>query len=156
MQGAQSILFQNLFFQISFLNFELDFFLKFEFGFNHLLLHCLIARELWSMVVTLFGIFWVMPKDVLDLLASWSGKFRKHKNGVLWNVIPHCLMWGIWREKNARTFEETEILIQDLKISFFQTLIRWTNALGVFFFTSLSDLLNRCRVRLDTAYFIEN
>jgi hypothetical protein len=33
MQGAHSVLFQNLlFFQSSFLNFELDFFLNFEFG----------------------------------------------------------------------------------------------------------------------------
>ena len=28
---------------------------------NHLLLHCPIALELWSMVWALFGLLWVMP-----------------------------------------------------------------------------------------------
>lgn len=65
---------------------------------NHLLLHCPIASQLWSMVSTLFGgFFCVFPKDVVELLACWPGKFRKHRNGVIWkmDMLPHCLMWGI-------------------------------------------------------------
>ena len=34
---------------------------KSEESVNHLLLHCPIAYELWSMVWTLFGLLWVMP-----------------------------------------------------------------------------------------------
>ena len=37
---------------------------------NHLLLHCPIGRELCSMMCTLFWVSWVMPKDVVELLAS--------------------------------------------------------------------------------------
>ena len=37
---------------------------------DHLLLHCHVARELWNMVFNLFGVHWVMPCDVVDLLAS--------------------------------------------------------------------------------------
>ena len=68
---------------------------------NHLLLHCPIDSKVWSMVFTLFGLSWVMPKDVLELLASWPGKFRKHRNGEIWNMVPHCMIWGIWRERNV-------------------------------------------------------
>ena len=70
---------------------------------NHLLLHCPIASQLWRMVSTLFGVFCVLPKDLVDLLACWLGKFRKHRNGVIWklDMVPRCLMWGIWRERNA-------------------------------------------------------
>lgn len=68
---------------------------------NHLLLHCPIDSKMWSMVFTLFGLSWVMPKDVLELLASWPGKFRKHRNGEIWNMVPHCMIWGIWRERNV-------------------------------------------------------
>ena len=42
---------------------------------NHLLIHCSIATELWAMVFSLFGIHWVMPKMVVDLLACWQGNF---------------------------------------------------------------------------------
>ena len=37
---------------------------------DHLLLHCPTATELWSMVLGLFGVYWVMPKSVAELLAS--------------------------------------------------------------------------------------
>ena len=40
---------------------------------DHLLLHCPIVFELWSMVFTLFGIYWAMPKIVVELLACWQG-----------------------------------------------------------------------------------
>ena len=84
-----------------------------------------------------------MPKDVVELLASWPSKFSKDRNGVIWILVPHCLMWGIWRERNARTLEGTERSIQDLKMSFLQTLFGRTNAPGNFLFYSLSDLLDR-------------
>ena len=34
---------------------------------DHLLSHCPLAFDLWSMVFTLFGIHWVMPKTVVEL-----------------------------------------------------------------------------------------
>ena len=34
---------------------------------DHLLLHCPIACELWSLVFCLFGIHWVMPQKVIEL-----------------------------------------------------------------------------------------
>ena len=42
---------------------------------DHLLLHCPIAYKLWSMVFGLFGINWVMLERVIELFASWLGKF---------------------------------------------------------------------------------
>jgi hypothetical protein len=39
---------------------------------NHLLLHCEIAPYLWSYILILFGVEWVMPRTVLELLNSWG------------------------------------------------------------------------------------
>ena len=36
---------------------------------NHLLLHCLIASEWWTLVWALFGLLWVMPQSVRALVA---------------------------------------------------------------------------------------
>uniref|UniRef100_A0A2N9I908 Reverse transcriptase domain-containing protein n=1 Tax=Fagus sylvatica TaxID=28930 RepID=A0A2N9I908_FAGSY len=44
---------------------------------NHLLLHCETAQSLWSMVFCLFGVVWVMPGSVMEVMASWMGSFRK-------------------------------------------------------------------------------
>ena len=59
---------------------------------DHLLLHCPIAFEMWSMVLCLFGLQWVMPLKVIELFESWQGKFRQHCNIDFWRLVPHCLM----------------------------------------------------------------
>ena len=38
---------------------------------DHLLLHCPIACELWSLVFCLLGIHWVMTHKVIELFESW-------------------------------------------------------------------------------------
>ena len=56
---------------------------------DHLLIHCPVAQELWNMVCLLFGVCWVMPRGVVDPLASWLGKFHRHRTKVLWSMICH-------------------------------------------------------------------
>ena len=36
-------------------------------------------------------------------------------------------MWTIWREQNARCFEDQERLMEELKKLFIQTLFHWAN-----------------------------
>ena len=45
---------------------------------DHLLLHCSIAWELWSLVFCLFGIQWAMPHTALELL-----RFGKESLGTI-------------------------------------------------------------------------
>ena len=66
------------------------------------------------------------------------------QDGVIWNMIPHCLMWGVLGDRNARIFEGTESSTQDLKLAFLCTLLGWTMAFCVFTFNSLPALLNSC------------
>ena len=77
---------------------------------------------LWAMVFSLFGIHWVMPKKVVELLACWQGKFGRHRNGAIWMVVPHCLMRCICRERNNQISKRK---IPDLKLFFFKTLLDW-------------------------------
>jgi hypothetical protein len=39
---------------------------------DHLLLHCDVAWVVWSFFYSLFGVEWVMPRRVLDLLSGWG------------------------------------------------------------------------------------
>ena len=75
---------------------------------DHLFLHCPIAMDLWSMVLGLFGVTWVMPHTVLGLLWRCQGSFSRHRKGYIWSIIPHCLLWCLWRERNSRCFEDIE------------------------------------------------
>ena len=83
-----------------------------------------------------------MPCVVVDLIASWSGRSCRLKTKLLWSMIPHCLMWVIWRERNTHTFEGDERWIHELKLFFLQTLLEWANVLGFVTFMSLLDMLD--------------
>ena len=82
-----------------------------------ILQHCPVAQELWNMLCSLFRVHRVMPCVVVELLASWSSKSNWHRTKVIWSMVPHCLMWGIWREHNACTFDGNERLIHNLKLT---------------------------------------
>ena len=79
-----------------------------------------------------------MLYGVVELLACWSSKFKRHRAMVIWSMVLLCLMWGIWRE--AHTFERNERSIPYMKLSFFEL----SNALGISTFNSLQDLLDSC------------
>ena len=61
---------------------------------DHLLLLCLIAHSLWMYMLRLFGIEWVMPGLVVDLLFCWYHWLGKHSSNI-WDLVPGCLMWTI-------------------------------------------------------------
>ena len=85
---------------------------------NHLLMHCSVAWELWNLILILFGDQWAMPRDVVDLLTCWNGSLGKSKACKIWKMIPHCLMWCLWCERNARTFNGKAKSIPALKFHF--------------------------------------
>jgi hypothetical protein len=63
------------------------------------LLHCDVTRDLWIMVFQMFGVEWVMPKRMVDLLTCWKRMVGQNDSNIVWNVISSFLMWCIWREK---------------------------------------------------------
>ena len=96
---------------------------------DHLLLHCPIAFEMWSLLC-LFGLQWVMPLKVIKLFESWQGKFKRHRNIDFWRLMQHCLMWCIWSERNARCFEGCEQSLLEIKSFFLHALVDWSIALS--------------------------
>ena len=115
---------------------------------DHLLLHCMYARELWDMIFVLFGIHWVMPRNVMALFDCWQGSLGQYQNAVIWRAVPHCVLWCLWRERNARTFEGCETSVVDLKLHFYRLLLDWLSVTGLFNFTNVIDLIDSCSFEL--------
>ena len=99
---------------------------------DHILLHYSYAMVLWDIVFVMFGVQWVMPRRVVDLLACWQGKFGRLPNVVSSKVIPHCVMWCLWRKQNSRTFDGCERNVLDLKLQLFRTLFEWLSITVMF------------------------
>jgi hypothetical protein len=107
---------------------------------DHLLLHCWAARQLWSFVFQFVGIDWVLPSQVSDVSFGWWNWFGKRSSGV-WNLIPSCLMWTIWRERNSRTFENKETPLAKIIELFFGSLYDWSRAWGLTSSPSVGEFL---------------
>ncbi len=101
------------------------------------LLHCSMAGALWSFVFWSFGIDWVVSERVVDFLFGWHNSLGKFSSKI-WNLVPLCLMWTVWRERNRCTFEDVSKNMQQLLDCFTAQLFDWALALG---FTSHHSVL---------------
>ncbi len=70
-----------------------------------------------------------MPQRVLDLLFGWRNWFGKLHSSI-WNLVPSCLMWTLWRERNSRTFEEKSSTPDQLLEVFVNSLFDWARTWG--------------------------
>uniref|UniRef100_A0A2N9I8L3 Rx N-terminal domain-containing protein n=1 Tax=Fagus sylvatica TaxID=28930 RepID=A0A2N9I8L3_FAGSY len=100
----------------------------------------LCGRHLWNFVFKFVGIDWVLPSNVPALLIGWWNWFGKRSSSV-WNLIPSCLMWTIWRERNNRTFENLESPVAKVIELFFATLFDWSRAWGFTSSPSVGEFL---------------
>ena len=51
-----------------------------------------------------------MPKSIVELLACWQGRLGHHCNRYIWIVVPHCLMWCIWKERIVGALKIVSVL----------------------------------------------
>ena len=107
---------------------------------DHLLIHCKFAYALWSEVLIMFGVQWVMPDTIVSLLFAWRNWLGTYSSKV-WNLVPACLMWLVWKERNVRNFEDVESPIDKLKTLLTRTLFEWSRIWGFMHCNSLSDFL---------------
>ena len=92
---------------------------------NAFLLHCIVVKVLWEIVLALTGIQWVFPETVKEVLFSWRGPFAGKKRKKIWNSIPLCIFWTVWKERNRLAFRGGSLDIQKLKNSFVCNLWSW-------------------------------
>lgn len=50
---------------------------------NHLLIHCEYTADLWHLALNTFGVSWVMPSNILELLHCWIFQGWGHSKGAI-------------------------------------------------------------------------
>uniref|UniRef100_A0A0V0GYF8 Putative ovule protein n=1 Tax=Solanum chacoense TaxID=4108 RepID=A0A0V0GYF8_SOLCH len=68
-----------------------------------------------------------MPRHTSEALTRWNreGNLSDHKER--WKIVPVCIWWTIWRERNQRCFENKSIPFQSLKLNCLITFFFWCN-----------------------------
>jgi hypothetical protein len=108
---------------------------------DHLLIHCPVVSRLWSWILGAFGISWVLPQTVAELLFSWWNGLGRHSSDV-WNLAPLCLMWCTWKEQNSRTFEDVSSTDIQLRDGFISSLFEWSKVSGYATSLTVSDFIS--------------
>ena len=58
---------------------------------DHILIHCGKTRELWTLLLSSFGVVWVFPASVRNLLLKWKVKGLGKKRRAVWRLASICL-----------------------------------------------------------------
>jgi len=109
---------------------------------DHLLLHCDVASVLWNSLLSRFGMSWVMPRRVINLLACWWSSGRS-RSAAVWKMAPICIFWCLWWERNNRSFEDLERSLEEILSLLYHSLYCWTSAYVHPLCISFSDFLTR-------------
>ncbi|XP_026431410.1 uncharacterized protein LOC113328545 [Papaver somniferum] len=97
---------------------------------GHLLLHCKVTYKLWLNLIPT-GWCWIIPNSFLDLVQGWQ-QLNQSSNSLYWNLIPAAVVWVIWGERNARTFESSHTFKTDIDliIEAKSLIISWASVFG--------------------------
>ena len=92
-------------------------------------------------MLRLFGMEWVMPGLVAELLFCWYHWLGKHSSDI-WDLVPGCLLWTIWTERNRRPFEAEEKMVVQLLEHCQRTLFNCSRCWGYSDCSTLLDFLS--------------
>ena len=98
---------------------------------DHILIHCDRRRQLWTMLLTTFGLVWVFQTSMRNLLLEWKFKGLGKKKRAVWQLASIYLFWCIWGESNQMTFKNEELSDQRLRVLFFKSLVEWSKLLDL-------------------------
>ena len=82
---------------------------------NHLFIHCSLARNLWEWWAGIWNFHWVPPLELQDLYAQWSPPFKGIFFKKVWLAIFPIILWSLWKERNARIFQNSPSSLSQIK-----------------------------------------
>jgi len=69
-----------------------------------------------------------MPSSVLDSSRGWGSLLGRGTINRIWKQVPLCVLWGLWRERNSRLFEDVEVPVGALFRNVHNMLYLWVSA----------------------------
>lgn len=74
--------------------------------YNHLLVDCDLAMNVWSLIKQWHGIHSAVAKDIVDalnLIEAWGDNYRKIRRIA---IIVYGTLWSLWKARNDRVFKK--------------------------------------------------
>jgi hypothetical protein len=102
---------------------------------DHILLHCVVARDIWFRVSSSVGVQLEVPGGN-DNLEAWWLKVRKKYKGKERRLLDTLIMavcWSLWKHRNAFAFNNArqQLAVTDLVGKIVDEFKSWLSAWGV-------------------------
>lgn len=85
-------------------------------------------RWLWNDILAAQQMNWVLSRCIENVVQAWRRKLRDKNSKLVWDLIPGCIVWCVWRERNNRYFEDQARSTKQFRELFYLTLYNWFNA----------------------------
>ena len=108
---------------------------------NHLFLHCNFTKQVWNLFLSISNLNWTMPKHTSELLKSWVRRGGSKSQRRWWRLIPSCIWWSAWKERNGRCFENRYNSIHKVKWNCIVSLFFWCKQLCIVDTDQIVDLI---------------
>ena len=82
-----------------------------EESIDYILIHCTKTKVLWELLFALFGVMWILPLSIREILLGWHGSFMGKKRKKVWMTSPLCFLWMVWKERNRIALDNEELSI---------------------------------------------
>ncbi|WMV10804.1 hypothetical protein MTR67_004189 [Solanum verrucosum] len=57
-----------------------------------------------------------MPGNIKEALACWNRDGNQSGHRERWKIVPACIWWTIWLERNQRCFENKSCSMEKMKL----------------------------------------
>ena len=116
----------------------------------HIFIHCPTTLLLWNYALKCFGLDWVMPNRVEELLEQWVNCQKNSKYARMMTAFVAAIFETIWFTRNNAIFNDvplpkTEVLIQSIS----EKLVLWIYKNFDTAGEILADMLTHCRIELE-------
>ena len=111
---------------------------------NHLFLQCRITSQLWRIFISLGGFAWAMPNRIMHLLYSWGEVWVGAADRDRWRIVPACIWWTVWTERDARCFESKNSDLQKIKLNCIRLFCFWCKRMYLEDAEFIIDILGSC------------
>eukprot|EP00268_Persea_americana_P006524 TRINITY_DN12355_c3_g1_i1.p1 TRINITY_DN12355_c3_g1~~TRINITY_DN12355_c3_g1_i1.p1 ORF type:complete len:248 (+),score=21.79 TRINITY_DN12355_c3_g1_i1:391-1134(+) len=107
---------------------------------NHLLIHCTFTHKVWSSIITMFDMSWVMPVNVMELFLQWKYSGSSARGCLLWCFSLYAGLWKLWLERNSRIFKNKSKSFVQIVQSIIWNILEWASKKAEFEGVALEDL----------------
>jgi hypothetical protein len=83
---------------------------KSEETINHPLIHCEFTSEIFHFILILFGVWWVISNNIVELLQCWKTQGQGQSKEAIRKVIP-LYLYRVFVEKEIDVFSRTANLL---------------------------------------------